>query len=161
MAMPRRQSCRNLSPALNTFLVSHRFYRRNGVLHLRDPLQGAVRRHRVVLGCLHDEIALAAFETVWGGRRACLWRPCSEAYLPQQHGTHQKLQCVWCEYPRMVGLRWACCRQRVALNGPRGEGHPSSASKPRSSTVKYGSGTVKSTVEAGVLHQPIIGGARS
>jgi hypothetical protein len=36
------------------FLVGHRFHRRDGVLKLRDPLQGAVGRHRIVLSGFHD-----------------------------------------------------------------------------------------------------------
>ena len=62
----RRAPYRVLPPPAPLF-ISHRLYRRDHVLKLRDPLQRAVRRHRIVLSSFHDEVALTGLETVQEG----------------------------------------------------------------------------------------------
>ena len=55
--------------ATASLLIGHRLDRRDSVLKLCNPLQRAVRRHRIVLSGFHDEIALAGLGDL-GGRRA-------------------------------------------------------------------------------------------
>ncbi len=50
-----------------TFLVGHRFNRRDGVLELRNPFHRTGGRHGVVLSSVHDEVALASLEAVQEG----------------------------------------------------------------------------------------------
>ena len=47
---------------LTSFLISHRLYRRDSVLKLRNPLQRTVGRQRIVLSGFHDQIALTGLE---------------------------------------------------------------------------------------------------
>jgi hypothetical protein len=46
------------------FLVRYGLHCCDRVLKLCDPLESAVRWHRVVLSCFHDEVALAGLEAV-------------------------------------------------------------------------------------------------
>ena len=51
---------------LTSFLISHRLYRRDSVLKLRNPLQRTVGRQRIVLSGFHDQIALTGLALMLG-----------------------------------------------------------------------------------------------